>query len=55
MTAVTESDWTAHVNSRKHKKAVSAFKKRALNGVTQAAAGLSLHDEAAEQNTCARE
>lgn len=49
MTAVTESDWTAHVSSRKHKKAVSSFTKRALNGVKQAAADLSLQDKAEEQ------
>jgi tRNA dimethylallyltransferase len=34
-TSVTESDWTIHVNSKRHKKAMSSQRKRALNGTTQ--------------------
>ncbi|KAI5194932.1 hypothetical protein AUEXF2481DRAFT_67538 [Aureobasidium subglaciale EXF-2481] len=36
-TSVTESDWTVHVNSKRHKKAMSSQRKRALNSTTQAA------------------
>ncbi|KAI5270507.1 tRNA isopentenyltransferase-like protein [Aureobasidium subglaciale] len=35
-TSVTESDWTVHVNSKRHKKAMSSQRKRALNSTTQA-------------------
>ncbi|KAG9892395.1 tRNA isopentenyltransferas-like protein, partial [Aureobasidium melanogenum] len=34
-TSVTESDWTVHVNSKRHKKAMSSHRKRALNGTAQ--------------------
>jgi tRNA dimethylallyltransferase len=36
-TSVTESDWTVHVNSKRHKKAMSSQRKRALNGNAQKA------------------
>ena len=34
-TSVTDSDWTVHVNSKRHKKAMSSQRKRALNGTAQ--------------------
>lgn len=34
-TSVTESGWTVHVNSKRHKKAMSGQRKRALNGIAQ--------------------
>jgi tRNA dimethylallyltransferase len=47
-TSVTESDWTIHVNSKRHKKAMSSQRKRALNGTAQAATPSS-QDVAGEQ------
>jgi tRNA dimethylallyltransferase len=47
-TCVTESDWTVHVNSKRHKKAMSSQRKRALNGTAQVATP-SRQDVAEEQ------
>jgi tRNA dimethylallyltransferase len=47
-TSVTESDWTVHVNSKRHKKAMSSQRKRALNGVAQTVTSPS-QDIAGEQ------
>jgi tRNA dimethylallyltransferase len=48
-TSVTESDWTIHVNSKRHKKAMSSQRKRALNGTTQSVTP-SRQDVAEEQH-----
>ncbi|KAK6002631.1 hypothetical protein QM012_001381 [Aureobasidium pullulans] len=37
-TSVTESDWNVHVNSKRHKKAMSGHRKRALNSTAQTVA-----------------
>ncbi|THX34215.1 tRNA isopentenyltransferas-like protein [Aureobasidium pullulans] len=34
-TSVTESDWAVHINSKRHKKAMSSQRKRALNSTAQ--------------------
>jgi tRNA dimethylallyltransferase len=47
-TSVTESDWTVHVNSKRHKKAMSSQRKRALNGNAQKATS-SKQDVAEDQ------
>ena len=48
-TSVTESDWTVHVNSKRHKKAMSSQRKRALNGTAQKATP-SKQDDIEEQS-----
>lgn len=48
-TSVTESDWTIHVNSKRHKKAMSSQRKRALNGTAQTV--ISSRQEVIEEQT----